>query len=196
MGVSGRKTNRQNKVEALRMHWRRRREELNLWSMMKKLESLSLRDLDMEMLEIDSMIKRLVMEDEPEDEVMVDVEHVYGLEMCGEMVIEMVEEAFTEARMRPCRQLVEQDLTDRVWKRVEHRRILMVIEYESLGIEIEQSLREAREVKEAEMAMMKEEEMVKKRLEKLEELRKLWKKKKGRERVPEDGGEVGRLEAV
>ena len=80
--------------------------------------------------------------------------------------------------MRPCRQLVEQDLTDRVWKRVEHNRILLVIEYESLAGEVEQSLREAREVKEAVLAMMKEEEMVKKRLEKLEELRKLWKKKR------------------
>ena len=63
-------------------------------------------------------------------------------------------------RMKPCRQLVEQDLTNRVRKRVEHKRILKVIEYESLAGEIENSLREAREVREAELAMMQEEEVV------------------------------------
>ena len=63
-------------------------------------------------------------------------------------------------RMKPCRQLVEQDLTNRVRKRVEHKRILKVIEYESLAREIEDSLWEAREVGEAELAMMQEEEVV------------------------------------
>ena len=77
--------------------------------------------------------------------------------------------------MRPCRQLVEQEITDRVWKRVELKRILEVIEYESLAVEIEENLREDREVREAGLAMMQE--LVRKRLEKLDELKKIWKKK-------------------
>ena len=96
------------------------------------------------------MVRKLVLEDmtgdmiKDEDAEMEDRNHVYGLKMCKEMINKMVEEAVYVARMKPCRQLVEQDLTNRVWKRVEHKRILKVIEYESLAGEIENSLREAR----------------------------------------------------
>ena len=43
---------RQRKVEALRLHWKQKRDEMEYWRLVNNLDRLSMRDMDKEMMEI------------------------------------------------------------------------------------------------------------------------------------------------
>ena len=98
---------------------------------------------------------------------------------CRAMVIEMIKDAVDTSNTRVCKEYVEMVVVNKTWNVLEHNRILREIQSgdDELKMEIEKSLRNAREVKEAEKAMIREEQLDRARFQKIKALKMFWKKR-------------------
>ena len=160
------------KVEQLKIIWKAKRQEFQ--KMVSSLKRLQLRYLDMKLMDIERMVDMmriedtkvmdlevLTMDDVVIEEVDVAKENRLAwikkkrLELwCKNLITELVMRASTEVEENMCRELVEGVVVDRSWNILEFRRIIDELEQgdPNLATMVEQSLREAREHMEAEVA--------------------------------------------
>ena len=99
---------------------------------------------------------------------------------CRALVVEMLQDAVDNSNSRLCKEYVEVVVVNKAWNKLEHDRILREIQTggEDLRIDVEKSLRDVREVEEAEKALIREEQLDRARFQKIKALKLLWKKRR------------------
>ena len=185
------KRDRQKNVDALRLHWRQKREELNIWRMVTMLDKLTVRDVDKEVEVIDYMVSKLCMEDNMAGTLtLVDEDVLMEPDMkvttlCREVLEEIIVEAVTRSREMVSVGILNEEVVDKAWATVEYHRILKEVEYMNLSSRLEKHLREARELVEAEKALFLEQELREKRRKRIQELKEMWAVRKKEKEVSE-----------
>ena len=185
------KRDRQKKEDALRLHWRQKREEVNYGRMVTMLDRLTVRDMDKEVEEIDYMISELCMGDNMagtltliDEDVLMEPD-MKVTTLCREVLEEIIVEAVTRSREMVSVGILNEEVVDKAWATVEYHRIIKEVEYMNLSSRLEKHLREARELVEAEKAFSLRQELRDKRHRRIQELKEMWAVRKKEKEVSE-----------
>jgi hypothetical protein len=118
--------------------------------------------------------------------------------MCKGLVMEMVDRSADMSERRVCSDWVNTTLVDNCWSMMEYGRVMGEIldAGDDLILRIEIGLRNIREEKEAEVALLLEEEAMARRHEKVERLRLAWSKRMAQKKYERMMTELSKLGGV